>query len=76
MLTNTVHVLTNGIQQLFVSFSVINGINRLINCINKLMLVSCGTNLVVGMLWHESHCWYSVARMFVLVNGVTKIIVG
>ena len=28
-----------------------------------LSLVSCGTNLIMDTLWHESYCWSSVARI-------------
>ena len=34
---------------------LINALNRLVNGINRLMLVRCGTNLIVGILWLESY---------------------
>ena len=49
------------------------------------LLFRCGTNLIVGILWHESHCWYSVARspcwdsvarILLLVLRGTNLIVG
>ena len=38
-----------------------NGLMQLIN--RLLLLISCGTNLVVGSLWHESCCWLAAARI-------------
>ena len=47
---------------------------RLIDGLNRLMLVSCGPDLIVGQLWHESYCWYSVARILLLVFCGTNLI--
>ena len=33
-----------------------------------LLFVVCGTNLIVCILWHESDCLYSVARIFFAAN--------
>ena len=46
------------------SYSLQVWLNRLINGMDRLMLVvSCGTNVIVGQLWHNSDCWYSAARI-------------
>ena len=55
--------------ELILTFSVSLCTNRMINGINRLMLVtsSCGTNLIAGQLWHESYYWLAVARTLLLV---------
>ena len=40
------------------------------------MLILCDTNLIVGIMWHESYCWLAVARILLLVFGGTNLIVG
>ena len=41
-----------------------------------LLLVSCGTNIIVGQLWQESYCWLAVAQNALLLGCGTDIIVG
>ena len=54
-------------------FLVIDYMNVLIKCIywrtNGICVVSCGTNLIVGILWRESYCWYSVPRSSLVFCG-------
>ena len=40
------------------------------------MLVNCGTNLIVGILWHECYFWYWLARTLLLVFCGKNLIVG
>ena len=44
----------------------INCLSRLNHCVDRQKLVSHGTNL--GILWHKSYCWHSVARILMLVS--------
>ena len=48
---------------------------QLINSINRLMLVSCGTNLIVGFLCHESYVWYSEHESYCW-NSVARILLA
>ena len=41
---------------------------KAINGIHRLMLFSCGTNIIVGFLWRGSDCWYSLARVFLAIH--------
>ena len=41
-----------------------------------LLLVRCGTNLIVGQLWHETYGWFVVARILLVISCDTNLIVG
>ena len=38
-------------------------VNRWMPLIDRLLLAFCGSNLIVGQLWHESDCWSAVTRI-------------
>ena len=40
---------------------------------NRIFVVSRGTNLIVDQLWHEFYCWYSVARILLMVFCGTNL---
>ena len=74
---NSLHLsIINGITRLMIDGvnRLIHGPNRLVDGVNWLMLVSCGTNLIVGQLWHEAYFWLAVARVSFWVSCGTNLI--